>query len=511
MAKYEKLLRNYEEHAKRISRSTEIDPNEGIKAKRDRIAMLEADYGQWFQYYFPMYAKVPCAWFHIKLAKLILENPVLYVIANWFRGSAKTVHICMGIPLFLMVKKEMRFMLLIGENQEKAKLILSDIQIQLKFNLRFINDYGDQFQHGDWSEGSFTTRSGIHFHALGIGQSPRGVRSQADRPDYIVCSDVDTKKRCKNPHLVREMVDWIMEDLWGCFDEGRERFILDNNRISKKSILQGLLDEFIVAKKRAEAEGFPVQHHYSRVIAHDTNFNPAWPEKYTKDYWRQKKASRPSRSYNREYLDMPSEEGKLFKTDYIQWKPILPLEEYDALCIYGDLSYKDQGDFKALKFWGKKGREFHLLNAFVRQTSRQNAAIWLYDLYEDWKLADHNISYKIEGLFAMDEFIGDFDYEGDKRGYYVPVVADKRGKANKDDRIESTLGHYERMNVYYNIALKDTPDFEEAVDQLLAFEKGSGSPDDSPDADHGAIDELNRNAFAENFTPIIRSRKQSDW
>jgi hypothetical protein len=85
----------------------------------------------------------------------------------------------------------------------------------------------------------------------------------------------------------------------------------------------------------------------------------------------------------------------------------------------------------------------------------------------------------------MDDFVNDFDIEGDRRGYHIPVVADKRGKDNKFDRIESMCGHFERRNVLFNIREKESPDQIRLRDQFLAFEKGSKVNDDGPDAVHG--------------------------
>lgn len=522
MGKYDKIIKDYELHCKQIASSTRISVNETVTQKRDRIKKLEAHYGRWFEYYFESYCKskttgklIACSRFHIAAANLLIKNPIIYLLLNWFRGAAKSVHICMGIPLYLMTKKEMRFMVLVGENEAKGKRLLSDIQAQLKFNQRFINDYGKQFQFGDWADGSFTTKEGVAFQALGLGQSPRGLRELEQRPDYIACDDLDTKKRCKNPRLINEAVEWIMEDLWGTMDEGYERFVFANNRIHKNSIMANSIKEFKVAKEKAKKAKIPVVHYVSRVIAHDKNFNSTWPEKYTSNYWREKRATRPSRSYNREYLDNPQEAGKVFKAENLQYRKPGALGKFEALVIYGDLSYKDEGDFKALRFWGKKGREYDLIDCYVRQGSRKSAAEWLYDLYEDLGNQSNrlNIHCKIEGLFAMDEFANDFDEEGKIRGWQIDVVPDKRPKEGKYDRIESTSGRYERRRVFYNIDKKDNADFSEGTEQLLAFEKGSGAHDDSPDADHGAFAELDLLTFIESFEPRMgtRSNKTMDY
>uniref|UniRef100_UPI0005C744BE hypothetical protein n=1 Tax=Flammeovirga sp. OC4 TaxID=1382345 RepID=UPI0005C744BE len=157
----------------------------------------------------------------------------------------------------------------------------------------------------------------------------------------------------------------------------------------------------------------------------------------------------------------------------------------------------------ALKLYGKKGRYFHQIACFVRQASRKDCAEWLYDLYEDLNLEKHGVLYYIEGLFAMDEFIDEFDEVGDERGYYIPIIADKSAKGNKFTRIEAIAPFWERRQVFYNEKLKGSSDHEADLDQLLAFEEGSGAPDDAPDADQGAISKLNKSTAHSRFSPRI--------
>lgn len=510
MGKYDKFLKDYEQHAQRIKKSSAFNIHENEKDKSARIKHLESKYHLWFEYYFNSYASSKCSWFHKRAAAKIIENPVIFILLEWFRGAAKSVHVCMGIPLYLMVKGELKFMLLIGFNEKKAKRLLSDIQIQLKYNQKFINDYGNLFQFGDWSDGDLLTTQGVRFSCMGLGQDPRGLREGENRPDYIVPDDIDNKKKCRNQALIKEAVEYITDDLWGCFaGVGNMRFVMSNNLIHKKSILAHLKNVWKSLNDKAKEKNRKPVHHHMKVNLRNNKGASNWPERFSEKQCDKLIDSRPYRSSQREYFNNPIEDGKIFKRENLQYKKMLRLSQYDSLVIYGDLSYKDTGDFKALKFWGKTGREYHLIDCFVRQTSRREAAIWLYDLFEDLKnISNHlNIKVKIEGLFAQDEFVSEFDDEGDDRGWWVDVVADKRPKANKFDRIESTSPKYERRRVYYNIVKKDSADFEEAESQLFAFEKGSGAPDDSPDADHGAFDELDRSTYIDNFEPRITLRE----
>lgn len=512
MGKYEKLLRDYDQHCKRIEKSTQVDIFETPGQKAERIAKLEKNYTTWFEYYFPRYAKYKCSWFHKKGADLLILNVIIYLIMEAFRGAAKSVHLTMGIPLYLMlVKKDMKFMLLVGYNEKKAKRLLSDIQAQLIFNQRIINDYGKLFKFGDWSDGDFSTTEDVRFTCLGIGQDPRGLREGENRPDYIVCSDVDNKKKSRNPVIIQERVEYITDDLWQCFEGGpqaRRRFVMDNSRVHKNSILVNLVKIFQAKNEQAKQKDRPPVHRHLRVPRVDAKGRPNWPERDTLESIEAEKAETTSRTWEGEQMLNPIEDGKVFKRKDLQYKKILELEDYDALAIYGDLSYKDAADFKAMKFWGKKGREYHLIDCFVRQTSRREAAIWLYDLFSDLRNKNNhlNIKVQIDGLFAQDEFVTDFDEEGDERGWWIDVIPDKRPPGNKFQRIESTAGKYERHRVFYNIDKRETADFIESEDQLFAFEKGSGAHDDSPDADHGAFDLLDRDDFTEHFEYRVTPR-----
>lgn len=511
--KYNKLLQDFDKLILRIQKSATININESPKEKLERIAYLEKDYGRWFEYYFPRFAKYKCAWFHLQLATLLIRKRRIKELARWFRSAAKSVHIDMGIPLFLyLVRRDLRFMLLIGETEPKACKLLSNIQAELQYNERIKNDYGEKFQGGSWADGDFTTTDGVKFMSIGFMQSPRGAREGAERPDYIVIDDVDNRRHVNNDRMMKEAVDYITEDVWGCFDSADDavaRFVYANNDFHKNSITHRLADYFLIAIKRAQQDGVTPEFDVMTVNAvKDLNtFEPEWPEKTTAEYWKKLYRNTPYRSFLREYMNTHVEDGAVFRHEDILYGAMLPLYEYDSLVCYGDLSYKDAGDYKAMILCGKKGREFHIIHTFLDRVSRTRVAQWLYDLYEKNNLAYYSIKFMIEGLFAMDDFVTDFNLEGDIRGYYIPVVPDKRGKENKFFRIESMSGFFERHNVIFNEAEKGNPYQVTLIDQFMAFCKGSKANDDGPDAVHGAFSELNKSTFVEKFEPQTVSRE----
>ena len=497
-----KLQEKYDIHCRRIVRATTRDKVNENKAK------LEKSYTDWFEYYLPHYAKSKCSWYQKKLANLLINHPIVYIVLRVFRGGAKSVHVNIGIPLYLyLVKKDLGFMLLLGENEKKAKKLLSKVQAELKHNKSLRQDYGSRFRHGDWADGGFTTIDDTHFFALGAGQSPRGISHLEKRPDYISADDIDTKKRSKNPKLVKELFEYLKEDIWGTYGGEKERFIQSNNRFSKNTVVNLMSEHFKKVITEFKEEGYKVVHHIIIAKAIMENGKSGWPERHDLDYWKRKRIATGELSFQREYQDNPIEEGTVFQNEWIHYDTMKRLYEYDALCVYGDLSYKEKGDYKAIVLMGRLGTEFHVIAAFVRKSTRAIAARWLYDLYEERSLKKYNVRYLIEGSFAQDEFVHDFDAEGTNRGYYIPVVADKKSKSNKHERIESMSGFFERGNVIFNSTKKEGNDFKQLEEQILAFEKGSTVNDDAPDAVQSCIAELNTMGKAFNVKTASRQSR----
>ena len=144
-----------------------------------------------------------------------------------------------------------------------------------------------------------------------------------------------------------------MDDLIGTFDIGNERFIMCNNLMSKTSILQGMITKMVTEKPDGE------KWYLLEVNALDKDGQPTWPEKYTVEYWEQKRTGLTMRSWELNYMNNPVEEGTVFKEGWIKWSKMLPLKEYDELVIYIDPAFKNNATscYKAVVFWGKRGRD----------------------------------------------------------------------------------------------------------------------------------------------------------
>ena len=471
--------------------------------KEKRIRRLQSNYAAFCEYYFPHFLQlrdkttgevirtIHNAPFHNQAAQKVKNTPNLKAVFMWPRGHAKSTHMDIFTPLWLMfqAKRLINFMVVVGKSEDSANRLLGDIQAELEYNQRIIADFGAQKNAGDWQEGEFKTKDGVKFLACGRGQSPRGLRDREARPDYIVIDDLDDDELCRNEKRVHDLTDWVKEALFGSLDVGRGRFIMVGNLISKTSVLFNL----------AHTKGVFL----SKIVAVDANGEPVWREKWTKEEAQAYADFVGFRAWNKEMMHNPIKDGTIFRHDWIRYKKVLPLNKYDQLICYTDPSFKSTtaNDYKASRFWGKIGTEFHLIDCYVRQDTVGGMVRWLYNLYESLP-DDVTVSFFMEANFLQDTILDEFTEEGNRRGYQLPITGDKRKKPEKLQRIEAVSPLWERGFVFYNEALKESPDMQVGIEQTLSLERGSRVHDDAPDADEGAIWMLQRNTRQVIYKPL---------
>ena len=192
--------KRWKEWCDNVQAQTTVNRAESEADKQARIKRARADYAFFVNYYFPHYTDDPAtgkhtesAPFHIEAANKIRKNRNLKAAFKWARGHAKSTHMDIMIPMWLKCQKvrDINVMVLVGKSQENANTLLADLQAELQYNQRYINDFGVQYNSGSWEEGEFVTADGCAFFARGRGQSPRGLRYRNHRPDYIVIDDLD--------------------------------------------------------------------------------------------------------------------------------------------------------------------------------------------------------------------------------------------------------------------------------------------------------------------------------
>ena len=486
----------WEELCAQIQSATSTLPVGDAIEQQKRIERSNRDYAFFVPTYFPHLASKPTADFQIDAANKVLEDDRFRGVFEWARGHAKSTHISLCEPMWLMSQPNHvpLVMLLISKSLEAAKQLLADLQAELENNELYKADFGIGKGDGIWSDGRFTTSDGSMFIALGRGQSPRGIKKSGRRVNYIVIDDIDDDEMCLNPNRVNKVTDWCLTALYGTMDAGRGRFVLVGNRIGKKTVLGDI----------SERPGF----YHTVVNILDKKGNPSWKGNFTKAEVEAIRSDIGERRFQKEYMNNPVNEGTIFEKKYIHYGQMLPLRKYRSIVAYTDPSFKasSSNDYKATVLVGVTHTgEYHVIRAFADQTKVSEMVSWHYQIRD--YVGDTPIKYYMESNFIQDLLLDEFKKVGNETGLQIPILGDKRSKPDKFARIEAMQPLFQRGEVIFNEDFKGTQGFEVLEEQLLLFEKGSKVHDDAPDALEGAIWILSNKTRTADTRYVVGERK----
>lgn len=464
----------WDEYLNEIRLASHVDNNESYIDKQKRIARLEADPEAWMKYYFPKFATSEPAQFHKKASRRLIKNPRWFELRMWSRELAKSTRAMMEILYLALAKKEIKNILLVSNSLENAARLLAPFKKTLEDNPRILNDYGIQERVVGWTETEFVTRLGVSFRALGAGQSPRGMRNANYRVDFILIDDIDTDEECRNPKRIKDKFKWIQEALIPTVSvSGNYRILVCGNKIAKicvVSLCESLAD------------------YINKVNIRDENGKSSWPEKNSEEDINRILSLISYISQQKEYFNNPITEGTVFTEMF--YKKMMALSHYKWLVCYTDPSFKDtkKNDYKATVLVGRWKDEFHIIKAFVEQTTTAKMIEWHYMISA--LVRDRvPVYYLMESNFIQDTLVQEFykqSIEGDRK--VIPLKGDERKKPHKFTRIETLLEPLNRnQKLWLNEDEASNPHMKRLEEQFLALEAGSSAHDDAPDAVEGAI------------------------
>ncbi|WP_435138892.1 hypothetical protein [Formosa sp. A9] len=502
--KYYELWQQYRENT---SRATPIDLNETPAEKKKRIDDLEANPEKWFKYYFPNYYTSDPAPFHIKATKRVLENPEWYEVRSWSRELAKSARTMMEI-LYLTVTGKKKTVLMVSATKDDAERLLLPYKVNLETNHRLINDYGTQQSLGKWESGDFKTKKGVSFRAIGAGQSPRGTRNEASRPDVILIDDIDTDEECRNKERIKNKYEWISSALYAC-----------------RSISESLLwiaNGNIIAKYCCITEMAKVADKHEIINIRDKDGKSTWPSKNTEEFIDRTLSKQPWSAQQKEYYNNPVKKGDVFKE--ITFGKCPPLKYCDQVEIYADpsTSNKDRGankqaSYKSVGVIGRKGRKFYIYKVWLLQTSNSKFITWMYEAYlycKDKGVDTLRVSIENNSLQAphYEQVLLPLIYQmADTYGFTLPVTEDKRNKPDKFFRIEGTLEPLNRLgNLIFNIAEKQDPHMVRMEDQMLGV-SSTASVMDGPDMAEGGVWKLQNRQMRKQTTYAYGQRESRHY
>lgn len=471
----------WDDFAKSILNSKTVNPNETTFEREERIKRLEATPEEWFKYYlYDEGESAEPAPFHLAATDRIINNPEWYEVRMWSRECAKSTRTWMEVLYLVLVghprpgggRQKKKYVIMHSSSLKQATKLLIPYKAALEVNPRIINDYGIQQKYGAWSEEDFTTIDGVTFNAIGADGGPRGAKTVDNvRPDILLFDDIDTDQDCRNPTQVNNKWKWIDEAAIGTRSISKDTTIIFcGNRIAVDCCV-------VRACKFAD--------HVDEINITDKNGKPSW-ERNTPERIKRVMSQKSYAAQQKEYYNNPIVEGSVFKK--MGYKPARPINEYNLLVCYTDPSFKDtaKNDYKATVLVGKWRDEFHVIKAFVEQTTTAAMIDWYYHIMD--LVGMRSCYFLMEQVFLSDLIIKEVYEAGKRRHRTIPLSGDARTKDAKFVRIESLLEPLNRNGkLYLNQDEESNPHMQRLDEQFLALAPGSRAHDDGPDAVEGAV------------------------
>lgn len=477
-----KHLENWNIFRENIAKSTPVDLHETPIQKRKRMDALEADPEKWFKYYFPSYCTAEPAPFHKKATKRIVENPEWMEVRSWSRELAKSARTMME-ALYLSFTKKKKVWLMISNTEDNAKRLLLPYKNILESNNRIINDYGVQKQVGKWEDHEFTTRFGFSFRALGAGQSPRGTRNDAARPDGIIIDDFDTDEKCRNRDRVKADTDWLQEAVIPTRSVSVPLLVIVNGNIIHKyctiTILGELADCWDVVNL-TDKKGNPTWSKNTKEMIHAMFYNKNGKRKVSK------------KAQQKEYYNNPVAEGDTFTV--FTYGKCPPLKKCEKVVTYVDPSPSNNKEknssCKAVIIIGLYQGRYYIYKVWLGKETNRQMVGWIAQAYN--YLEKHGIDTK--KMFIENNSLQDPHFQQvvkplleeyrKQHGIKLPLREDKRKKADKFDRLENMADENNQGDIIFNEDEKENPMMVEMEDQWLGVSKDSKEMD-GPDAVEG--------------------------
>ncbi len=491
------VLFNYQKKIERRKNGAQANLLESKEEQEERIKKAKKDIAFFVNYYFADFINAESAEFHYRLARMVKRNKTIKCFVRWGRGLAKSVWCDLFIPMWLWINDDISYMLIVGNNEDKAKILLSDLQAEFEGNQRIIHDFGEQKNFGSWTEGQFTSKNGFTAKAIGMGQSPRGLRNRTKRPDYIVCDDLEDKDTIKNPKRQDEVIQWIEHDLIPTMDGKTRRYLHPNNNFAPRTIQEEL---------RIKHPEWKLH----QINAYDPiTYKPTWKQKYDKDYYHQVEKELGTIAANAEYNNKPYVEGKEFNEKQINFADKYPkLNQFEALVCHWDVAYSGKNDYNACRVWGLYKGNFYYIASYVAQSKMSSALKWMSDFK---KSLPETVScrFQFESQF-WNEAVNDAISKSEKEtGICLNMVKVNTPRTKKIDRIMRLQAYFQNSRIYCLKRMLSDKFTQEGWQQLYAIEPGYRTHDDAPDADEQAIAYLER-FIRNNFKPLSGKFKKNN-
>jgi len=457
--------------------------------------------------------------------ELLREGRVRKLAVAAPRGHAKTT-LLMLFVLWCVCYRVKKFVVLISDTEDQAKLQLDAIKAELEGNGLLRRLYGDLVGDLVWGQESIQTSSGIRIQCRGAGQKIRGLKFREQRPDLVIADDILNEEAVEQEERRTKLKRWFFGAVIPAIAKGGGVVVV-GTIMHEADLLSELLESGAGWEKR-------------RYAAMDDGGELLWPQSYSvkdlddirMDY--EEKGELPI--FFREYFNkIVSHEASLFKREMFQYmelqefrdkfyvevtrseEELLEADEKDPgerwvlreplrtyLTVDPSYTVGARTDFSAFVVVSLDSHSRWYVRDVVKQRlghpEVMKRAFDLVEIYKPELVGMQKVDWNrfFKALFMTEMRVRNKFFQVKELQTYSEKV---KGLASKNARIGRLSPYYESRSIYHLKAARGIRDLES---ELLAFPNSKF--DDCSDALSMMVDLV----FAPSRKPVERSPYEED-
>lgn len=441
--------------------------------QEERVFLAEHSLGLFAIYYFSNYFKFALAPYHYDMAddlEDLLKGNIRECAWIMYRESAKTTFAKLFIIWCIAYKKK-KYINVDAFDKENAERILFDVAFELTNNKKIQTDFPvlfsrkrgiDEIKQNRLS--NFVTENGVRVEAHSTQESVRGRIHLDQRPDLLICDDIETNKTKDSQAYTKQVRDHLSEALAGMSPDGNILYL--GNYITEHGNIQALIDRATTDPK-LRIRNVPV------VLE---NGIPAWPAKYAltdEEAEEMDKVSIPDKQrqlgsyvFSYEMMNKPVDEAMAeFKKDFIQYETEDFIKNRTTNCyvtIDSAVSEKESADFTGVTINRVTSENKWYIKTYRLKINSKELIDHLFHLHQTLRPDFIGLE---ETTFtqAIQPFLQD---EMRKKQTFFNVTPVKHRGINKETRIRGLIPRWESKSI---ILIGDN---SELLDELRSFPRG---------------------------------------
>lgn len=466
---------------------------------------------RWAREFLPDYFSDPPAAFHAELMHDLEARSTRLIARVAPRGHAKSTCASFAYPLWCICQQRRRNIVLLSHEGSLARQFLADIRNELESNERIRAAYGDLCRAAvtkppkaapkarpgrstsrraasaaksaprgapprpsrRWSASVFTTTTGVTVQAKGSGAGLRGTRVGPQRPDLIICDDIEKDQHVQTPEARRRLEGWLRRVVMPALAPDGELLLL-GSILHYDSLLANLRD-----RARFPRWDYKVYRALEAAPCDDGTFDlvALWPARWPVARLLEERERIGTLAFEQEYQANPIDDSaRVFRPEWLRrYVPAeldaLPAKQRATLMAVDPATGAAAGDFCAL--WvgvlDTSSGVIYTVHLSLERIGIVEQVRRIVELWQKWrpaKIGIETVAYQVALRQILDE-------HSRREGLYMPVVP-LAALGNKRARIEGTAPFFENGTMRLPAALDP-----EVETQFLHFPRAAH--DDAPD------------------------------